>query len=71
MTAASSSLRPGAWVLWLPDHDEGLVTGLIPGQSIAIRWASTGHVEWYPLDSVAVQERLEPFEPDTADETPF
>jgi hypothetical protein len=39
----------GDRVAWV-DGDEGEVTGLIPGQSVAIRWDSIwDHIEWYPL----------------------
>ena len=67
MTAAA--FRTGDWVVWV-DSDEGVVTGIIPGQAIAIRWASTNCIEWYPVFGGAA-ERIQLHDIQTADETPF
>lgn len=70
MSTAPLTFRPGDWVTWVQDNDEGLVTAVIAGQAIAIRWASTGHIKWYPIHCVALNERIEPLEVETADEIP-
>jgi hypothetical protein len=67
MTAAT--FRPGDWVAFVPDNDEGVVTGVIDGAAIAIRWLSTGSIEVYPLCSGAMHF-IEPHEVQTADEIP-
>ena len=61
--------QPGDWVAWIPDGDEGVVCGVITGQAIAIRWASTGGIEVYSIYSGAM-ERIAPHEVQTADEIP-
>ena len=63
-------LRPGDWVVWVPDEDEGFVCGLIPDHALAVRWRSTDAVEWYPLCSLAARERIALHEYQTADEVP-
>jgi hypothetical protein len=68
MTAAT--LRPGDWVAFVPDHDEGVVTGVIDDAAVAIRWLSTGSVEVYSIYSGALHF-IEPHEVQTADEVPF
>ena len=45
----------GARVVFLDDRDEGYVTGLIPGQAVAIRWENAGRIEWYALCSGAIE----------------
>jgi hypothetical protein len=45
----------GARVVFLDDRDEGYVTGLIPGQAVAVRWENAGRIEWYPLFGGAAQ----------------
>ena len=44
----------GARVVFLDDRDEGHVTGLIPGQAVAIRWENAGRIEVYALCSGAI-----------------
>jgi hypothetical protein len=44
----------GARVVWIPDHDEGEVTGVIPGLAVASAWDSTRRVEWYAMCSGAM-----------------
>lgn len=61
--------QPGDWVAWV-DGDEGVVTGVIPGHAIAIRWVSNNFIEWYPVFGGAA-ERIQLHEMQTADETPF
>ena len=45
----------GARVVFLDDRDEGYVTGIIPGQAVAIRWENAGRIEWYPVFGGAAQ----------------
>jgi plastocyanin len=48
-------LTPGDTVRWTPDNDIGTVTGVSPdGQAVAIRWDSTGNIEWYASSSGAL-----------------
>ena len=61
-------LEKGCRVVWLNDHDTGEVTGLIPGQAVAIQWDSTGRIEVYPLCSLAVRERIAVLDADTQEE---
>jgi hypothetical protein len=44
----------GARVVFLDDRDEGYVTGLIPGQAVAIRWGNAGRIEVYSMFSGAM-----------------
>lgn len=44
----------GARVVFLGDRDEGYVTGLIPGQAVAIRWENAGRIEIYSIFSGAM-----------------
>ena len=54
--------EPGDVVRWTPDNDTGTVTGVAPdGLAVAIRWDSTGRIEWYSDASGALSfiERAE------------
>ena len=44
----------GARVVFLDDRDEGYVTGLIPGQAVAIRWENARSIEVYSMFSGAM-----------------
>jgi len=45
----------GARVVFKDDHDLGHVTGLIPGQAVAIRWENAGRIEVYSVFSGAME----------------
>jgi hypothetical protein len=47
--------KVGARVVFLEDRDEGYVTGLIPGQAVAIRWENAGRIEVYSMFSGAME----------------
>lgn len=51
----SARFEVSARVVFLDDRDEGCVTGLIPGQAVAIRWENARSIEWYPLFGGAAQ----------------
>lgn len=48
-------LKKGDWVGWRIDGDFGEVTGVIPGQAVAIRWISTNRIEVYSFFSGAME----------------
>jgi hypothetical protein len=50
-------LKKGNLVRWRADGDQGTVTGIIPGESVAILWNHLGRVEWYRI--AAIEDRIE------------
>ena len=69
MIAEIEALQKGDAVRWTSDHDLGTVTGVIPGQVVAIRWDSTGRIEWYS-DASGALSFIEPAEDDGGKDWP-
>jgi hypothetical protein len=51
----ATTFQKGDRVVFLADNDEGEVTGMTADrEAVAIRWDSTGRIEWYSLCGGAI-----------------